>query len=61
MAANMEAAMFIMFYMHACVCTCVCVHVHVYTCVGGTPTQPHPHSPTHLPPGRVPLKSVKMQ
>ena len=54
MAATMEAAMFIMFNMHACVCAraCACVHAraHVRTCMGGAPTQPHPHPPTHPPP-----------
>ena len=32
MAATMEAAMFIMFNMHACVCAHACVHVHACTC-----------------------------
>ena len=48
MAATMEAAMFIMFNMHACVC------MHVRMCVGvhsPNPTTTHPPTP----------KSVKMQ
>ena len=54
MAATMEAAMFIMFNMHACVCARACVCVR--TCVGGTPTQPYSHPPTHptLPPSTHP-------
>ena len=33
----------------ACVCACMCVYVHVY---GGHPlTTPHPHPPSHPPPG----------
>ena len=40
MATTMEAAMFIMFNMHACVCACM------RTCVGDTPTQLHTHPPT---------------
>ena len=61
MAATMEAAMFIMFNMHACVCarvcTCICVHAHMY---GGCP-HPMPPLPTHPPtPQRgYPPKSVK--
>ena len=45
MAATMEAAMFIMFNMHACVCARACA----CTCMGGapTPTHPHTHPPTH--------------
>ena len=34
MAATMEAAMFIMFNMHACVCAHARVCMHVRTCVG---------------------------
>ena len=69
MAATMEAAMFIMFNMHACVCAiaCACMHVCAHAHVrGGTPTQPHPHPtppppihpPTH-PPGGVPPQISK--
>ena len=52
MAATMEAAMFIMFNMHACVCACVraCMQVCMCTCVGGAHTQPHPHPSTHPTP-----------
>ena len=48
MAPTMEAAMFIMFNMHACVHMCICM------CVGSSPTQPHPHLPTHPPAGYPP-------
>ena len=47
MAATMEAAIFIMFNMHACVCahacTCMCAHVH------GRCPHPTPPPPTHPP------------
>ena len=56
MAATMEAAMF---NMHACVCACVRMCVHVRMCVGGAPTQPHPHPPTHPPPRGVPPQISK--
>ena len=64
MAATMEAAMFIMFNMHACVCMYVHARVCTHVC-GGCPTQPHQHpetSPnttaTHSPPqGRYPPKT----
>ena len=56
MAATMEAAMFIMFNMHACVCAraCACMHAHVR---GGCP-HPTPPPPTH-PPGGVPPQISK--
>ena len=58
MAATMEAAMFIMFNMHACVHTraCACVHVRApaHVCGGHPhPTSPsptHPHTPQGVPP-----------
>ena len=61
MAATMEAAMFIMFNMHACVCAracvCVCVRVCMCTCArawGVPPPNPTPtHPPTH-PQGGAP-------
>ena len=74
MAATMEAAMFIMFNMHACVCAraCACVRaracVRVRKCVGvppsnptptHPPTQPHRHPPTHPPPRGVPPQISK--
>ena len=52
MAATMEAAMFIMFNMHACVCTraCACVRVRVHVHMrGGCPHPPPPPPPTHPP------------
>ena len=58
MAATMEAAMFIMFNMHACVCahacTCVCVHARAH--VRGGCLHPTPSPPTHppTPPGGYP-------
>ena len=55
MAATMEAAMFIMFSMHACVCARVCTWVCACACVHmlrGALTQPHPHPPT--PQGGIP-------
>ena len=51
MAATMEAAMFIMFNMHACVCARVCACVSVHVC-GGYP-HPTPPPPTHPPPRGV--------
>ena len=48
MAATMEAAMFIMFNMHACVCAHACMHVH--TCVGGCPHPTPTPTPTHPSP-----------
>ena len=58
MAATMEAAMFIMFNMHACVCArayaCVRARAHVR---GGCP-HPTPPPPTH-PPGGVPPQISK--
>ena len=62
MAATMEAAMFIMFNMHACVCArvCVCVRARARADVrGGAPTQPHPQPPSHPPPRGVPLQISK--
>ena len=53
MAATMEAAMFIMFNMHACVCACACACAYA-RCMGGAPTQPHTH-----PPGGVPTQISK--
>ena len=57
MATTMEAAMFIMFNMHACVCVHLrtCAHMH-----GGCPhpTPPPTHQPTH-PPGGVPPQISK--
>ena len=52
MVATMEAAMFIMFNMHACVCThaCACVHVHACAHVHGGCPRPNPPIPTHPPP-----------
>ena len=46
MVATMEAAMFIMFNMHACVCVCMraCAHMHV-GCLHPTPP-PLTHPPT---------------
>ena len=47
MAATMEAAMFIMFNMHACVCTCA----HAWGCPHPTPPPPtHPPTPRGVPP-----------
>ena len=48
MATIMEAGMFIMFNIHACVYThaYACMHVCAHMC-GGAPTQRHPHPPTH--------------
>ena len=52
MAATMEAAMFIMFNMHACVCACACVCLHACACVWGARVwgvpPPNP-TPTQLP------------
>ena len=61
MAATMEAAMFIMFNMHACVCAhaCACMNVCAHVHGGGAPTQPYSHTTTHPPPGGYPPKSVK--
>ena len=54
MAATMEAAMFIMFNVHACVCAHACMRVHMCTCVGVSPSNPTPNqSPTH-PQGSTP-------
>ena len=55
MAATMEAAMFIMFNMHACVCAracmCVCMCAHVYVREGCPhPIHPHPPTPRGVPP-----------
>ena len=67
MAATMEAAMFIMFNMHACVCAraCVCVracaHTHVHGgCPHPTPPLPtHPSNPTQpTPPTHPPTPQV---
>ena len=52
MATTMEAAMFIMFNIHACVCACM----HVRTCMGVPP--PNPTS-THPPPRGVPSQISK--
>ena len=35
--------------MHVHVCARACVRVRMRTCMGGAPTQPHPHPPTHPP------------
>ena len=56
MTATMEAAMFIMFNMHACVCTCACMCACARVCGGGAPTQPHP---THPPPEGIPTQISK--
>ena len=43
------------------ICACVCTHAHVWPCVWEAPSHhPHPHSPTHRPPGGPP-ESVKIQ
>ena len=57
MAATMEAAIFIMFNMHACMCAHACMCMCMCAYVGGAPTQPHP--PTHPPPRGVPLQISK--
>ena len=55
MAATMEAAIFIMFNMHACVCAhvCMCMHVHAHACMHGGCPHPTLPPPTH-PPGGYP-------
>ena len=59
MAATMEAAMFIMFNMHACVCMCVHVRACVHMRGGCDKTHPTPlHPPTH-PQGGTPPNWVK--
>ena len=62
MAATMEAAMFIMFNMHACVCARACVRACACACArawGVPPPNPTPtHPPTH-PPGGVPPQISK--
>ena len=52
MAATMEAAMFIMFNMHACVCTCACtcMHMHVHAQGVPPPNPTHPPTPHGVPP-----------
>ena len=58
MAATMEAAMFIMFNMHACMYVRMRVRMHTY--VGGAPTYPTPtHPPTHPPGWGVPPQISK--
>ena len=58
MAAMMEAAMFIMFNMHACVCVCVCAcacacaHVWVVPLPNPTNTHPRTHPPGGYPPNQ---------
>ena len=61
MAATMEAAMFIMFNMHACVCARACACVHARAHVRGGCPHPTPLPPTHppTPQGGYPPKSVK--
>ena len=60
MAATMEAAMFIMFNMHACVYACVCGHACMCACVWGVPPpNPNPTHPPTLPPGGVPPQISK--
>ena len=51
MAATMEAAMFIMFNMHACVCACACTCACACWMPPPNPTPTHP--PTH-PQGATP-------
>ena len=60
MATTMEAGMFIILNIHACVCTHVYAHMHVcaHMC-GGAPTQHHQTSPSP-PTRRTPFKSVKI-
>ena len=65
MAATMEAAMFIMFNMHACVCACACAcmhaHVHAHMCGGCLHPTPPPQTHPPTPQGGYPPKLVKMQ
>ena len=58
MAATMEAAMFIMFNMHACVCARAAVCVRVRAHVRGGRPHPTPPAPTH-PPGGGPREISK--
>ena len=62
MAATMEAAMFIMFNMHACVrarvCACVRMRARVHVRGGCPHPTPPPPPPTH-PPGGVPSQISK--
>ena len=62
MAAIMEAAIFIMFNMHAyvCACACTCMHAHVHVCMhGGCPTQPTPPNHPPTPQGGYPPNQLK--
>ena len=49
MAATMEAAMFIMFNMHACVCAAACTYVTACAQVCNDESNPPPPTPTHPP------------
>ena len=54
MAATMEAAMFIMFNMHACVCARACTCVRARACPHVRGGCPHPTPPLPTPQGGAP-------
>ena len=60
MATTMEAAMFIMFNMHACVCAHACMHVHMRTYVRGAPTQPPGGVPSQISKNAIRLERIKI-
>ena len=57
----MEAAMFIMFNMHACVRTYVRVHVRTWMGVAPTPTHPPPRGvPPQISKNAIRLEQIKI-